>query len=238
MTALTPVYKLLRQVDSYTPAVGKVYFRSQAIDTHFAKLAADHPNDSFYSELHTSGYWIRDWGYMHVDLHSLGYCVDPAYHSLMDQMEPVIWEEFVRCAARMLKAAPPERGFTIDQLTSEYSAYQNSTGMFSSAVLALAKTQPAHLWWQQWGRSTPALQFVAMRGLAQTVSASCSEQGWSEYDVVHCRRRNRLHKEYASKPTRGHNQARLIRRMSRVSYEQKFLEWTDSGDDDDEAFFS
>ena len=42
----------------------------------------------------------------------------------------------------------------------------------------------------------------------------------------------------ASKLTRGHNQARLIRRMSKVGYKQKYIEWTDSEDDDEAAFFS
>jgi hypothetical protein len=236
VAALTPVYKLLRLVDGYTPAVGKIYFKSQHIDGLFQKLRDDHPDDEWYLELHN--YWVRDWGYMHVDLHSLGYCVDPGYHSLMDQMPADVWDEFIQCATRMLKAAPAERGFTIQQLTSEYARYQNLTGTFNSVTIELAKNQPAHLWWQQWGKSTPALQFVAMRALAQTVSASCSEQAWSEYDIIHCRRRNRLEKSYASKLTRGHNQARLIRRMSKVDYKQKYIEWTDSEDDDEAAFFS
>jgi hypothetical protein len=141
------------------------------------------------------------------------------------------------CSA-VLRAAPPERGFTIEQFTTEYAMYQNSSGGFNSSVLTMGKNQPAHLWWQQWGKSTPALQFVAMRALAQTCSASCSEQAWSEYDIVHCRRRNRLEKAYASNLTRGHNQARFIRRMVDSGYQQKFLAWTDSDDDEEAAFFS
>jgi hypothetical protein len=234
--ALTPVYRLLRLVDGYTPAVGKIYYKSSKIDSHLADLATKNPDDPWCAELHN--FWVRDWGYMHVDLHSLGYCVDPGYHSCMDQMDPDVWTEFIRCATRMLKAAPPERGFTIEQVTVEYASYQNLTGSFNSKIIALAKSQPSHLWWQQWGKATPALQYCAMRGLAQTVSASCSEQAWSEYDLVHCRRRNRLEKAYASNLTRGHNQARLIRRMSKVAYTQKFIEWTDSDDDEQEAFFS
>ena len=128
---------------------------------------------------------------MHVDLHSLGYCVDPEYHALMNDMPSEVWEEFVRCACRMLKAAPEGANFSIESLLEEYSRYQNLEAPFSSRILELAKTQPGHIWWQQWSKATPSLQFVATRALAQTVSASCSEQGWSEYDVVHSRRRNR-----------------------------------------------
>ena len=74
--------------------------------------------------------------------------------------------------------------------------------------------------------------------LAQTVSASCSEQAWSEYDFVHSRRRNRLGKRYASLLVRGRNHARLVRRLRKISFEQKFAAWTDSDDDAEEAFFS
>ena len=77
-----------------------------------------------------------------------------------------------------------------------------------------------------------------MRGLAQSVSASCSEQGWSEYDLVHCRRRNRLKTDYASQLTRGHNQARLIRKTKKIKYTPKFFERTDSDDNEEEACFS
>ena len=77
-----------------------------------------------------------------------------------------------------------------------------------------------------------------MRALSQTVSASCSEQAWSEYDFIHSRRRNRLKKNYASLLVRGHNRARLIRRLRKVSFTEKFHGWTDSDDDDEEAHFS
>jgi len=60
----------------------------------------------------------------------------------------------------MLKAAPKELGYTIQQLTDESSQYQNLGG-FTSAMLALVETKPGHLWWQQWGKGTPVLQFVA-----------------------------------------------------------------------------
>ena len=37
---------------------------------------------------------------------------------------------------------------------------------------------------------------------------------------------------------RGHNHARLVRRLHAVDFEQKFIAWTDSDDDAEEAFFS
>ena len=50
--------------------------------------------------------------------------------------------------------------------------------------------------------------------------------------------RNRLGKRYASLLVRGHNHARLVRRLRKISFEQKFAAWTDNDDDVEEAFFS
>ena len=36
---LTPVYKLLRMVDSFTPAVGKVYYKAMKIDNDMKAIA-------------------------------------------------------------------------------------------------------------------------------------------------------------------------------------------------------
>ena len=236
VAALTPGYKLLRRVDGFTPAVGKVYYGALRVQEHYNELVEKNPDDVWCQRVR--GFWRSDWNYMHVDLHSLGFCVDPEYHSHLSNMSNDVWEEFIRCAQRMLKAAPTSCGYTIDQLTSEYAQYQNLTNSYTDNVLEKARNMPAHLWWQQWGRSTPALRFVAMRALSQTVSASCSEQAWSEYDFIHSRRRNRLKKNYASLLVRGHNRARLIRRLRKVSSTEKFHGWTDSDDDDEEAHFS
>ena len=164
----TPVYKLLRLVDGFTPAVGKVYYKSMKIDLDMRASAEQAGWDSWQADLYR--FWVNDWGYYHCDLHSLGYCVDPEYHHLMDDMPPEVWEEFVRCATRMLKAAPSDAFLNIQELLREYSDYQNFRGSFSRDVLALAKDQPAHLWWQQWGKSTPSLRYVVTRALAQCVS--------------------------------------------------------------------
>ena len=77
-----------------------------------------------------------------------------------------------------------------------------------------------------------------MRALAQTAAASCSEQAWSECDGVHTRKRNRLSKSKASELTRGHNQARLIRKLRQVEHKPAMIPHTDSDDDEEEAFFS
>ena len=230
VNALQPVYKLLRLVDGYTPTTGKIYYKCLRIQEHCEALVeqGEHP----WAE-HMLKCWVDDWAYLHCDMHSMGYLLDPEYHGSSKDCGSGTWEEFVRGANRMLQAAPPGINRDQSQLTAEYGRYQNKRGVYTTAVLASSKNQPAHEWWQQWGKGEPTLRWVAMRTLAQTTSASCSEQGWSEYDFIHSRRRNRLAPPVASKLTCGHNLARLSRRYKKFRYEQKMHPHTDSDDEDD-----
>ena len=113
-----PVYNFLRIVDGFTPAVGKVYYKAMKIDLDMKEIAEAEGEESWQAQLYRA--WVSDWGYFHCDLHSLGYCVDPEYHHLMEEMPAEVWEEFVRCATRMLKAAPREAGYSMDNLLREY----------------------------------------------------------------------------------------------------------------------
>ena len=179
-------------------------------------------------------YWVNDWGYMHCDLHSIGYLLDPEYHEHSRDCGADVWTEFARGTTRMLAAAPD--GYTFARLTAEYADYRNKRGCFTSATLELAQHIPAHEWWQQWGRGVPVLAWVAKRALAQTTAASCSEQAWSEYDYIHSRRRNRLNPDRASKLVRGHCLARLVRKFGKYNYQQQMHVHTDSEDDEEDEF--
>ena len=95
--SLTPIYKFLRLVDGYTPAVGKVYYKSSQIELKLDELAKKYPDDQWRADLHK--FWVRDWGYMHVEMHSLGYCVDPGYHSCMDGMASEVWDRYGRSSS-------------------------------------------------------------------------------------------------------------------------------------------
>ena len=116
---------------------------------HYNELVEKNPDDVWCQRMRD--FWRSDWNYMHVDLHSLGFCVDPEYHSHLSNMSNDVWEEFIRCAQRMLKAAPTSCGYTIDQLTSEHAQYQNLTNSYTDNVLEKARNMPTHLWWQPEG---------------------------------------------------------------------------------------
>ena len=229
--ALTPVYKLLRMVDGFTPTTGKIYYKCLRAQEHFQELVESDDAPDWAQQL--LDYWVADWGYLHCDMHSMGYLLDPEYHSQSKNCSVELWQEFVRGAKRMLKAAPTSLGLDHNKLTAEYGNYQNKRGVYTTAVIESSKNQPAHEWWQQWGKGEPTLRWVAMRTLAQTTSASCSEQGWNEYDFIHSRRRNRLDPAVASNLTIGHNHARLARKFKTFRFEQKRHDQTDSDDEDE-----
>ena len=142
--ALTPACKLLRIVDSFVPTVGKVYYKAQRLQEWYDELVDSNPGVEMYTQM--KAHWEKDWDYMHCDIHSLGYCVEPEYHTHLSSMDGAVWEEFIRCATRMLKAAPAGSNFTIEKLEEEFSAYQNLQGSFRTASLVKAKNKPAHIW--------------------------------------------------------------------------------------------
>lgn len=50
-------------------------------------------------------------------------------------------------------------------------------------------------WWDSYGADTPELRNFAMRILSLTCSSSGCERNWSAFEMVHSKRRNRLHQE-------------------------------------------
>ena len=92
------------------------------IDVDMKEIAEAEGEESWQAHLYRA--WVSDWEYFHCDLHSLGYCVDPEYHSFMEDMSAEVWDGFIRCATRMLKAAPSEAGYDMEKLLREYSQYR------------------------------------------------------------------------------------------------------------------
>ena len=95
----------------------------------------------------------------------------------------------------------------------------------------LIGVRAAHIWWQLWGGSTPALQYVGMRTTAQTTAASATEELWSEYDFVVNQRRTRLLKGRAEKLVRVHANAR----MGGLNYSENYISQSDSCSEDSDS---
>ena len=102
----------------------------------------------------------------------------------------------------------------------------------STTLNVLIGVRAAHIWWQLWGGSTPALQYVGMRTTAQTTAASATEELWSEHDFVVNQRRTRLLKGRAEKLVRVHANARMARRMRGLNYSENYISQSDSCSED------
>ncbi|XP_058086672.1 uncharacterized protein LOC131233864 [Magnolia sinica] len=71
-------------------------------------------------------------------------------------------------------------------------------------------------WWAMYGVDTPALQLLAVRVLAQTVSSSPCERNWSTWSLIHTSKRNRLAYEKLQKLVYCHYNMKLRERQLRV----------------------
>ncbi|RZB42462.1 hypothetical protein D0Y65_053162 [Glycine soja] len=57
------------------------------------------------------------------------------------------------------------------------------------------KTMPPVEWWEMFGDGCPELKWFAIRVLSLTCSSSGCERNWSSFEMVHTKRRNRLHQK-------------------------------------------
>ncbi|XP_006596862.1 uncharacterized protein [Glycine max] len=57
------------------------------------------------------------------------------------------------------------------------------------------KTMPPAEWWEMFGDGCPELKWFAIRVLSLTCNSSGCERNWSSFEMVHTKRRNRLHKK-------------------------------------------
>ncbi|KAK4591979.1 hypothetical protein RGQ29_016449 [Quercus rubra] len=74
--------------------------------------------------------------------------------------------------------------------------FKQAKGLFGieAAILARNTKQPAE-WWDSYGDDCPELKKFAIRKLSLTCSSSGCERNWSAFEMVHSKRRNRLHQK-------------------------------------------
>ncbi len=94
-----------------------------------------------------------------------------------------------------------------------------------------AKKNPSYQWWDEFGGTLKHLKPIAVVTLAQVVSQSASESSWSEYDYIHNKKRNRLNLQTCNNLLYVHNNLRLMRRITSVTYSQE-VRWLGDGDSD------
>ncbi len=119
--------------------------------------------------------------------------------------------------------AHAERRSLTRQQCATFRARENLYG--SQAAAQDAAGCPAWKWWDAYGRETPQLQDFARRVLSAVSSSSSCERVWSNYDLIHSARRNRLTPARAEKLVFCYANKRL---HSRSSGEEAFEGWDEA----------
>ena len=90
-----------------------------------------------------------------------------------------------------------------------------------------------HQWWDLYGAKADLLQPHAMRTLAQPASSSSCERGWSTYDFIHSKRRNRLTPERARDLVYVFTNGRLADKMASGEAQEEFVGWDAMAESED-----
>nr|CAB3486327.1 unnamed protein product [Digitaria exilis] len=102
--------------------------------------------------------------------------------------------------------------------------FKSAKGLFGDAIAVLTRSKktPAD-WWDSYGDECPELKRFAIRVLSLTCSSSGCERNWSTFEMVHSKRRNRLHQEKMNDLVFVMYNLKLkerqLRRDSKISYD-------------------
>ena len=88
-----------------------------------------------------------------------------------------------------------------------------------------------HTWWELYGGACPQLQFVAMRVLSQSASASSCEQNWSHFGFVHSEKRNRLTTARASRLVWLFSNLRLAKQQQALEQPGTVVPWEEDSEE-------
>lgn len=120
----------------------------------------------------------KRWEMLHTPLHAAGYILDPEYHGEGQEQNEEVMRGFHITLGRLLGGREEDMA----KATAEYEMYRSRSGLFSlHGAWVCARSMAAYAWWIQFGSSTPMLQRVAVKILAQvSFLFVCSgfECGW------------------------------------------------------------
>ncbi|XP_050292606.1 uncharacterized protein LOC126733355 [Quercus robur] len=187
LKAAIPLLKVLRMVDSDTPPMGFIY---QEMEKAKEEIQKNFNNvQKSYKEI-----WdiIDDrWEMqLHRPLHAAGYYLNPSIHydPSFDPGSDIKLGLYM-CLQRMVPEVSDRK-----KIDMQLEKFKQANGLFGieAAILARDTKQPAE-WWDSYGDDCPELKKFAIRILSLTCSSSGCERNWSAFEMVHSKRRNRLH---------------------------------------------
>ncbi|XP_028114909.1 uncharacterized protein LOC114312822 [Camellia sinensis] len=190
LKAAVALIKVVRLVDSDEhPAMGFIY---EAMDRAKEEIQKNFNNiircyDPIWAIID------RRWEtQLHHPLHAAAYFLNPQLHySPNFQADAEIKIGLYKCLEKMV----PDTNERV-KIDLQIDAFKNARGLFGiqNAILTRKKKSPGD-WWDSFGDECPELKRFAIRVLSLTCSSSGCERNWSAFEMVHSKRRNRLHQK-------------------------------------------
>ncbi|KAK2433551.1 hypothetical protein QL285_018808 [Trifolium repens] len=187
-----PLVDVLRLVDSDAkPAMGFIY---EAMDSCKKRIQSNFNNIQKYYEPVWKLIDKRWKGQLHRPLHAAAYYLNPQYHFGKDFKGDNIDVKngLYSCVSRLVSDDVQR-----DKINMQLADFHFCQGpLFGSEYAKKARTtmHPAQ-WWDMFGDYTPELKRFAIRVLSLTCSSSGCERNWSAFEMVHTKKRNRLHQK-------------------------------------------
>ncbi|XP_057443963.1 uncharacterized protein LOC130736134 [Lotus japonicus] len=190
LKAAIPLMSVLRLVDSdENPAMGFLY-----AEMHAAKEKIKSNFNSVQRSYEPVWKIIDErWeNQLHKPLHAAAYYLNPRFHyddAFVKDLETK--QGLFACVDRMT-SDPLVR----HKIHNQIPLFQKSHSLFGDAnAKSSRKTMAPADWWSMYGDGCPELKNFAIRILSLTCSSSGCERNWSAFEMVHTKRRNRLHQQ-------------------------------------------
>lgn len=163
-------------------------------------------------------------------MHGAGYALDPELVLLEVHSNEEVMGGLMTIAARLLGEENAAKAM------EEFSIYKCKEGLFANSLpWASVANMPSYGWWETYGATTPNLQRLAMKVLAQPSAACACERNWSTFDFIHSKKRNRLNPQRARDLVYVFSNRRLLDKIETIGYKEapiQFYEDASSSDED------
>lgn len=241
-----PAIALMRVADSAAPgSICKIYKRASEVDI------AVRSNPRIHEPLKQQvvALFNERWAVLHSDMHAAAYLLDPEFFlndkglsATMKDLGHELTSGLLKTLRRIF-ANDPAKDAKVADAFAQYIGILEGDLHFGDLSAAETRTMAekyarAHRFWKYHGGSGEMneLQYAAMRITAQISSSSVTERVWSDYDYIHCKRRNRLTAVRAKKLVRMYGHLRLESAHSRDAAASTAIPWrwqaVDDEDDD------
>ncbi|XP_052736666.1 uncharacterized protein LOC108336588 [Vigna angularis] len=192
LKAAAPLMVVLRLVDSdVKPAMGFIY---EEMDCAKEKIRSNFNNiKKSYEEVWRiiNARWDNQ---LHRPLHAAAYFLNPHFHyepNFRSDDGGEVKEGLYFCMRRLIPDMAERR-----KINLQIVEFHNARGLFGmeDAKECRKELNPGE-WWDMFGDGTPKLKRFAIRIISLTCSSSGCERNWSSFEMVHTKRRNRLHQK-------------------------------------------